>query len=155
VNPPSCGCSSSLVDTSASISISGVGAFDFTTASQVWISDTAGDGGFGQYSGTPSAPVGPNLVSLFGIPSFAGWNESSSLGPVTSTAQDISQWSLAFLPVVTSGGTLVLDDNSTSPVTFQASTSQSPEPSSLAFMVIISAAIGIAKGLKSARTLVG
>jgi hypothetical protein len=150
-NPPLCGCSSSLVDMAASISISGVGAFDFITPSQVWISNTGDDGGFGRYSGMPTAPVGTNLVTIGSILSFNGWNENSSLGPVTSTVQTVSQWSSP--PVVTTGGTLVLNNDSTSPITFQAttSTSQTGEPSSLALMMMAAAAIGIGKALKSAR----
>lgn len=63
--------------------------------------------------------IGP--VSVFGI-----WDMRSPLEPVTVTG-NLLNWS--HVPVETSGGVLVLNDES-QPITFQAVLANAPEPSS-------------------------
>jgi hypothetical protein len=103
------------------ISISGVGLFEFTTP-VAFVDDFIA--AFVQLRFTDTVTplitaIGP--VSVFGI-----WDMKSPFGPVTVTG-NLLNWS--HVPVETSGGVLVLNDES-QPITFQAVLANAPEPSS-------------------------
>ncbi len=105
----------SIEDFSASISISGVGNFHFTTATETFVNNNLSVVGFSRASG-PDLFNGPTN-SL-----FASWNLLSSLGPVTGPSS-LLQWSLS--PVNTDGGVLSFS-SATMTGTFQATVV--PEP---------------------------
>lgn len=107
-------------NTSASITISGLGTFDFITPTRYFSNvgvvgfSRADSGGLDLFDG-PADPV--------------GWDMVSSKGPIAGTGT-LLQWSLP--PVDTSGGVLVfMDGNSDS--TFQAAVV--PEPSTVALLL--------------------
>lgn len=100
-----------LVHDSASISIDGVGTFDFITSMRTFVV------GLG-----PNTLVGLSRTAggdVLNGPVLAGaWDMLSGIGPVVGTA-NIFQWSLA--PVLTDGGILFFDDDGAAPTTFTAS----------------------------------
>jgi hypothetical protein len=123
-------------DQSASISISGVGVFSFTTVTSSFVNNTNQSAGF-----STAEPSGHDLLALNHV-AFATWDMTTSLGPFTdqNNGAEIQQWSLS--PILTSGGTLVLNDQQqvftpNAPViTFQAVIT--PEPN---FMMLSGACL--------------
>lgn len=94
---------------SASISISGVGNFQFTTPTRFFVSGTLV--GFSR-----AGASGLDLLNGPKNPIFTTWNMQTSIGPVSGYG-GILQWSLS--PVVTSGGILVFKDAAVN-ITFKA-----------------------------------
>ena len=113
----------SLDDNSASITIAGLGIFDFTTATRTFVNNTFGVVGFSRAGATPA-----DLVHSSGDAAYTTWDMTTSLGPYTGPGT-LLQWS--FFPVLTTGGTLVFND-ATPTVTFQAVAT--PEPASAALI---------------------
>lgn len=104
---------------SSSISIDGVGTFDFITGLETFVNQvnslallTRTGNGADSFSGPTNS-------------AFHTWDMLSSIGPITGTGQ-LFNWS-AFPQIMTNAGELVFNDGS-SPVTFQAIV---PEPCSL------------------------
>lgn len=107
----------------ASITIDSLGTFDFITATRFFA-----NGGIVGFS-----RAGTNGWDLFNGPAVASWDMTSSLGPVSGSAQLI-QWSL--VPVNTTGGVLVFDNNLQVASTFTATVGSNPvpEPTPLALL---------------------
>jgi len=84
---------------SASITIDGIGTFDFVTATRTFFNDNVDNPGFGLSSSS----------DLFDGPTSAlldGWDMLSSIGPIAGN-MTLLQWDL--LPVNTTGGVLVFE----------------------------------------------
>jgi len=112
-----------IPDSSASISITGVGNFQFLVETRTFVNNTFSIVGFARGSNQGDLFNGPSN------PAFASWNMLTSVGPITGTTT-LMQWSL--MPVLTDGGVLVFDDwNSLG--SFQARIV--PEPYPFAFLV--------------------
>lgn len=110
----------------ASISIAGVGTFDFVTQTHTFVNNTNGVGGLSSAGGdlyTGQDPV------------FFAWDMLSSIGPVGGASWGFLQWALS--PVITSGGQLVFSDGPIDNATFQAIVgAQVPEPASIALVAL-------------------
>jgi hypothetical protein len=92
--------------------------------------------GFGRNNGS----IGPNLIDRpYSTDAFTAWDMLTSIGPISGPG-DILQWSLS--PVLTSGGTLILD-NASVDVAFSAIVSV-PELSTWAMMLLGFAGLGFA-----------
>lgn len=106
---------SQIVHTTASITIDGVGAFDFLSPTRTFVYSFAGLVGFSRAGTNESDLVhGPQSFSAFG-----NWGMRTSVGPVTGEGRFL-QWSLPSAPQLnTTGGALVFDD-AVSQVTFTA-----------------------------------
>lgn len=104
----------SLNDSSASITIAGLGTFQFITATRDFVNDSIQEVGF-------SLPGNPGY-DLIGAPinsAFSSWDMLTSIGPITGEGlMGIAQW--GFQPVLTTGGVLVLDDDQSANITFSA-----------------------------------
>ena len=114
----------SLDDSSASIAISGVGNFLFTSGTRTFVNNDIATVGFSR--------AGSQQQDLFNGPTdpvFSSWNMLSSIGPITGPGQ-ILQWT--FSPVTTDGGILIFNDAFTT-VTFQATVV--PEPSCIVMLL--------------------
>lgn len=104
----------------ASIAISGLGTFDFITATRYFAN--SGVVGFSR--------AGTSGADLFNGPDIPPWDMLSSIGPIAGTGL-LMQWSLA--PVLTNGGVLLFNNGSSSS-TFTATVGDGaavPEPASL------------------------
>jgi hypothetical protein len=125
-----------IVDLSASISISGVGDFTFTSRTQTLVDNR--DSGVSFERG-----YGYDLFQGPTDPACASWDMLSPIGPILGTG-NLLAWDLDGWTVPTDGGTLFFDDGSSSSV-FQATVV--PEPISLSLL-----ALGGAVMLFSRRT---
>jgi hypothetical protein len=124
-------------DSSASIAIGGVGTFEFATGTRFFVNNTADSVGFAR-SGVDGADLidGPNNSG------FSSWFMLTSIGPITGGGV-IVQWNniqcptcLPLTPVVTTGGTLVLD-NAFPDVAFSARVGPTvPEPGTFLLLAI-------------------
>jgi len=131
VSDPCCGASSAVLDNSTVVTISGLGAFTFTSQTEVWWITSLGAGGLGAYDGNPTTVIGSNLVDV-GDSSLVGWNENTSIGPVIDpTTGNFTQWT--FVDEETNAGQLILNSGG-SLSSFQASVGAAPEPASLLFV---------------------
>lgn len=104
---------------SASISIAGVGSFDFITATRYF--SNVGIVGFSR------ADFG---VDLYNGPALAAWDMTSSVGPIVGTGE-LMQWGSGDGVIDTSGGVLTFS-NGFSDATFTAAVV--PEPSTVLLM---------------------
>jgi hypothetical protein len=116
----------SIQDLSATISISGLGLFHFTSPTRTFVNNTFGVVGFSR--------SGANLSDLLDGPTaapFFDWDMLGPVGPITGPGQFV-QWTGTGLPPITTDiGILIFNDASPS-VTFQVTLV--PEPSSAAFL---------------------
>lgn len=87
-------------NTSASVTIGGVGTFSFITGTRFFVNNTGQEVGFSR-----AGISGSDLIDGPINPAFSSWNMLTSIGPFTGGG-GILQWELS--PVLTSGGTLVL-----------------------------------------------
>jgi hypothetical protein len=90
-------------NTSASVTISGIGTFSFSSGTRFFVSNTGQEVGFSR-----AGISGSDLIDGPINPAFSSWNMLTSIGPFTGGG-GILQWDLS--PVLTSGGTLVLANN--------------------------------------------
>jgi hypothetical protein len=126
----------SIDNNAASIAITNVGAFTFTTGTRFFLNNT----------GNINGSVGFSRAGEFGVDLYDGpanmqlhaWDMLSSIGPITGTA-NLFQWT--FAPVNTDGGVLVFNGG-TSDVTFTASVV--PEPATLLLLGTTMAGLGFA-----------
>jgi hypothetical protein len=123
----------SIIDTSASINIAGLGLFHFTTPTRTFVNNVLGLVGFSRGSG--------DLSDLFDGPGssvFDTWNMLTPIGPITADSGELTQWSRS--PVTTDGGVLVFNNARPINATFQATLV--PEPSS--FVLLLGAMVWVA-----------
>lgn len=105
---------------SASISIAGVGSFNFITATRYF--SNGGTVGFSR--------AGAFGYDLFNGPALAAWDMASSVGPIVGTGE-LMQWGSAYGAIDTSGGVLTFSNGSPD-ATFTAAVV--PEPSTVLLM---------------------
>lgn len=117
---------------SASITIDGVGTFNFVTATRTFINSSSGVPGFAR-AGEDGFDL---LDGPFGVPELLNWDMTTSVGPFTGLGF-LGQWSLQ--PVVTSGGVLNIFDQSNPTVTFQAIVVPAPGAAALAGLALLGA----------------
>ena len=113
---------------SASISISGVGDFDFLTGTRIFVNNStlkpglsrAGVGSLDLYNGPTNA-------------AFAAWDLLTSIGPIMGQG-DLIQWSS--LPQINTTGGILLFNTASTDTTFTAPVAAVPEPgvTTLAFL---------------------
>lgn len=131
-------------DTSASISISGVGTFDFLTPTETFVNNLSELVGFGHGS------LGADLYDGPANAAFDTWNMLSSIGAISGTAS-LFQWT--FSPVNTSGGVLAFPGTQSSETAFTATiatASAVPEPSTFVLMLtMIALVLGMRKRIAS------
>ena len=133
-NVQSCGVSCLFNDNlSASITIAGVGTFNFTTPTRFFAAATVV--GFSR--------AGVLGLDLFNGPALAAWDMTSSVGPILGSGL-LLQWGSS--PVLTDGGTLFFNDG-LSDATFTATVdAQVPEPMTLWLVAMaLLLAFGIAR----------
>jgi hypothetical protein len=117
-NIESCGVGCFFIhNDSASIDIASAGTFDFVTATRFFSNTNVSIVGFSRSSG----------ADLFDGPSIAGWDMTTSIGPVVGQG-NLFQWLNS--PVNTNGGVLVFNSAGTE-ATFEAVVGPVPEPASL------------------------
>ncbi|HWZ31166.1 MAG TPA: PEP-CTERM sorting domain-containing protein [Bryobacteraceae bacterium] len=119
-------------DLSASIAITGVGTFMFTTGTRTFVNQSNDTVGFSR-----AGNLGADLFNGPTNAAFATWDMLSGIGPISGVGS-LLQWSSS--AVNTSGGVLVFA-NGSSDTRFQATLSGVPEPSSIALVGI--GAIGL------------
>ena len=111
-------------DNSASIAITGLGTFNFTTATRTYVSNGGQIVGFSR-----SGSAGADLFSGPQSTLFTTWDMLSSIGPVSGTGS-LFQWALS--QVNTNAGVLTFNDGSSNTVfTAGIGGTTVPEPSSL------------------------
>lgn len=114
---------------SASITIDGLGSFDFVTGTRYFYNSGVGLVGFSR--------AGVGGFDLFNGPHVVAWDMASSIGPIGGTG-DLLQWGPSDEVVNTSGGVLQFA-NGTSDSTFSAAVV--PEPS--AAMLLVAGLLGM------------
>ena len=105
----------SLDNSSASVTIGSLGTFTFITGTRFFVSQTS----VPPTVGFSHSSLGIDLIEGPMNSAFSSWNMLTSIGPITGEGAITFAWKQA--PVVTNGGTLVLDGGSGSGmVTFSA-----------------------------------
>ncbi|MDP9169545.1 MAG: hypothetical protein M3N54_02905 [Acidobacteriota bacterium] len=110
----------SLIDTSASIMITGFGTFAFTSPTRNFVNDSSHIAGFSFSTGGTS---GTDLLDTTSNIALSTWAMLTSVGPVTGTGT-LMQWFT--VNARTKSGTLIFN-NATPTITFQAIV-PTPEP---------------------------
>jgi hypothetical protein len=100
-----------IVHSSASITIAGMGTFDFVTGTETFFDDVHHTPGFRH-----SSLSGPDLVIFTTLQLLPGWDMLTSVGP-SGGGMALIQWNA--LPVITSGGRLLFE-NAHTPGSFSA-----------------------------------
>jgi hypothetical protein len=113
--------------TSATISISGVGTYNFNSGTRTFVNFYVGVVGFSRagFDGVDLFTGPPNAV-------FSSWDMLSSIGPISGTAS-LAWWGAPLSPVMTNSGQLSFSDSSGS-ATFTATVGNVPEPASLTLL---------------------
>ena len=106
----------------ASISISGVGTFDFITDTRTFVSNSIDLVGFSR-----AGETGEDLINGPTDSIFSGWDMTTSIGPVSGFAI-MMQWDIG--DVETTGGVLFYESSST-PAMFTAVVSTVPVPAAI------------------------
>jgi hypothetical protein len=113
-------------NSSASVTIGGLGTFLFTTGTRFFVNNLSSTPGFSR-----AGSLGADLIDGPSNSAFSSWDMLTSIGPITGVG-GILQWTLS--PVLTSGGTLVLD-NASAGITFSAQVSSTtPEPGTVGLL---------------------
>jgi hypothetical protein len=112
--------------TSASIAISGLGSFNFTTPTLIFVSNTLPGPGISRVIGG----TGGDLFDGPTDPAFSTWDMLTAIGPISGDGE-LQQWDIT--PVNTSGGVLRFD-NGHAGATFTATIV--PEPSSVVLLTL-------------------
>lgn len=135
----SCGGSCTFIDSSsAEVSLSGIGNFDFLTSTRTF--NNSGFVGFSR-----GGVGGADLYNVFNV--GPAYDMASPIGPVSGNA-NLLQWS--FSTVSTTGGALVFN-NATTSGTFQAvAVTAVPEPETYAMLL---AGLGLIGGIARRRKL--
>jgi len=96
----------SIDHTTASITIDGVGTFQFVTGTRSYVSNSHESVGFSR-----ALDPGPGWDLFQGPsdPAFQSWEMDTSIGPITGTGE-LLQWGPYWNSVHTTGGVLVFDD---------------------------------------------
>jgi hypothetical protein len=115
----------SIPNGTATITIDGLGSYQFLTPTRTFSNFVTMTPGF-----SSGASHGPDLFDGPTNAVFSNWHMLTSIGPITGLAT-LLQWSNS--PVQTSGGTLVFNNASSVPTTFQAVVI--PEPSTIALLL--------------------
>ena len=106
----------------ASIQIDSLGTFDFLVPTLHFVNNNIGSVGFSR--------AGPKPTDLFSGPSdaaFETWDMLEPIGPISGNDGWLLQWD-NFSEVVTTGGVLIFDEETSIPTTFTASQGAIPEP---------------------------
>jgi len=128
----------SINDDSASITINGLGTFPFITGTRFFVNNLNETPGF-------SRATGADLIDGPTDPAFSSWNMLTSIGPITGDTGQILQWTL--IPVLTSGGVLVLDNAYPTDITFSAQVGAPvPEPGTL--LLLATGLLGVGRFVK-------
>ncbi|MFA5252105.1 MAG: PEP-CTERM sorting domain-containing protein [Phycisphaerae bacterium] len=104
---------------SASISIDGVGDFEFLTGTRTFVTDNVV--GFSRASG------GSNLFDVVAGGQFAAWNRLDPIGPISGSGS-LVQWT--YTPLINTTGGILEFDNGTYNATFTAV----PEPATMCLL---------------------
>ena len=120
-----------IIDISASISISGVGDFSFTSPTRTFVNNATATVGFSQAGSVPG--YGHDLFDGPSNAQFSSWDMLSSIGPINGATQ-LLQWD--FSPtVMTNGGTLRFNSQNNVAGSFKATVMPVPEPSSAVLLL--------------------
>ena len=112
---------------SASITIDGVGTFNFSSGTRTFVNSVVGVVGFSR--------AGWDGIDLFtgpGDPACATWDMFSSIGPITGVG-NLWWWAVPQAGVFASTGQLMFNDGS-GPARFTATVGSVPEPTSLTLL---------------------
>jgi len=125
----------SIDDMSATITISGLGLFHFTSPTRTFVNNTFGVVGFSR-TGASQADLldGPTAGAFF------DWDMLSPIGPITGDGQFIQWTGTELPPVTTDGGVLIFQDASPD-VTFQVAVV--PEPSTAVLLLLFLIGFGM------------
>ncbi len=95
-----------VVNTSASVTISGVGTYNFTGYTGSWW-NANGSVGFGR---SYSDRYNEDLYTLSSTPGIKPWDRASAIGPVSGTGYLVQWIKDSQIGMATSGGTLIFDN---------------------------------------------
>jgi len=134
----------SIENISATITISGLGLFHFTSPTRTFVNNTLQVVGLSRGGGS--------LVDLLDGPTggpFLSWDMLDSVGPITGPGQLVQWTGTGLPPVTTDAGVLIFNDASPN-VTFQVTLV--PEPSSATLLTLSLVALAIKRrGRRSNR----
>jgi hypothetical protein len=125
----------SIDDLSATITISGLGLFHFTSPTRTFVNNTFGIVGFSR--------TGANMADLLDGPTagaFFDWEMLGSVGPITGDGEFVQWTGPGLPPVTTDAGVLIFNDASPD-VTFEVTVV--PEPATAALLTSFLIGLGM------------
>ena len=118
----------------ASITIAGLGTFDFLVPTMTFVNSISNAVGFSHINA--DLFVGPNSAA------YDTWQMNTSLGPVAGSTARLHQWDA--INILTSGGTLFFNPRTNIPATFQAIVGlETPLPAALPLFATGLSALGL------------